>query len=79
MSPVAWSSHVRGVLRDKEGRVLMLESGSGPALPDLRIEGFGDDELERVRSAFAELLGLRVAILRHLTRQVDRIDTSYQN
>jgi hypothetical protein len=66
-----WRSHVRGVLTDPDGRVLVLET-SGPSLPAVEIDGDADNELEAVRRAFGELIGGPVAILRSLACSVER-------
>ena len=71
MTVKRWRSRVRGVLTDREGRVLALES-SGPSLPAVEIDGDADDELEAVRRAFGELIGVPVAILRSLACSVER-------
>ena len=72
MTEDRWSSRVRGVLTDREARVLMLPTNDGPSLPTLELDCFADDELEAVRDAFEQLVGVRVAILRYLARSVDR-------
>jgi Phosphotransferase enzyme family len=77
-----WRSRVRGVLSDGGGRVLVLASG---ALPEVEVDGYAEDALEDaledVRAGFEELLGTRVAILRYVTRAVDRerkhLDVAY--
>lgn len=71
MTAKRWRSRVRGVLTDREGRVLVLES-SGPSLPAAEIDGDADNELETVRRAFDELIGAPVAILRTLACSVER-------
>jgi hypothetical protein len=63
-----WRSRVRGVLTDREGRVLM----TGATLPTLALDGYAEHALEDVRRAFAELLGTQVAILRYVARSSDR-------
>jgi Phosphotransferase enzyme family len=69
----SWRSRVRGVLSDGAGRVLVLDSG---ALPEVEVDGYAEDALEdaleEVRAGFEAQLGTRVAILRYVTRAVDR-------
>jgi Phosphotransferase enzyme family len=76
-----WRSRIRGLVTDPEGRTLVVRSEHGSALPVVEIEGFADNELESVRTAFAELLGLRVAVLRYVAREIDRearhVETTY--
>jgi hypothetical protein len=67
-----WRSRVSGVLTDREGRVLVLESGDGRSLPAVEIDGYADNELETVREAFEQLLGTPVVVLRYLARSTDR-------
>jgi hypothetical protein len=68
VSEDGWSSRVRGVLTDREGRALV----HGGDLPTLELDGYAEHSLEDVRRRFAELLGTRVAILRYVARSSDR-------
>ena len=68
MTDEGWRSRVRGVLTDRDGRVLVL----GASLPTLDLAGYAEHALEEVRRGFEELLGTRVAILRYLARSSDR-------
>jgi Phosphotransferase enzyme family len=76
-----WRSRVRAVVTDREGRVLVLESGDEATLPTLELDGYAEHALEDVRGGFAELLGTRVAVLRYVARSSDsaskRLDVVY--
>jgi hypothetical protein len=66
-----WRSRVRAVVTDRQGRVLVLGSGDEATLPTLELDGYAEHALEDVRGGFAELLGTRVVILRHVARSSD--------
>jgi hypothetical protein len=77
-----WHSHVHGLLCNPAGRVLLLETERGAALPRVDLDGYPDNDLERARRALAELLGARIAILRYVLRDADRerklVDVVYE-
>jgi Phosphotransferase enzyme family len=71
MSDERWRSHVRGLLRGTDRRLLVLRSEAGWALPCVEVEGYADFELERVGDGLAETVGAGVIVVRALTRNVD--------
>ena len=71
MSESRWTSKVRGLLGDGNGRVLVLDAGDGARLPFAEVEGYADDELPRVRDALAELLGVQTVVVRSVARSID--------
>ena len=75
-------SRVHGLLCDPAGRVLLLETERGAALPRVDLDGYPDNDLESARRALAELLGATVAILRYVVRDTDRerklVDVVYE-
>ena len=81
MTEQGWHSHVHGLLCDPAGRVLVLETKRGAALPRVDLDGYPYDH-EGPRRALAELLGARIAILRYVVRDADteqkRFDVVYE-
>lgn len=71
MTEPSWRSRVHGLLCDSDGRVLVLETEGGAALPRVDLDGYADNDLESARRALAELLGARIAILRYVVRNRD--------
>ncbi len=68
MSEETRSTRVLGLVRDADGRVLVTGDA---ALPDVEIDGDADDELPKVREAFAGLLGIETVVVRPVSRTLD--------
>jgi hypothetical protein len=60
-------TRVVGLVRDAEGRVLVHRD----ALPHADVEGYSDDEMRRVHSAFSDLLGLETVVVRTIATTLD--------
>ncbi len=71
MSEDSWTSQVRGLLGDGDGRVLVLDAGDGAQLPFAEVAGYANDELPRVRDALAALLGVQTVVVRPVARSID--------
>jgi fructosamine-3-kinase len=72
MSDVAWRSRVHGLLMRAPDQALLVQFDQRWSLPVVEVETFSDEDLRLASSAFQELLGTRVAILRFVARRVDQ-------
>ena len=71
MSAVGWHSRVHGLVV-AQGRVLLVPSGSGWALPAVELEGDAEVDLRLAVNALEDLLGASVTVLRYVERLVHR-------
>lgn len=71
MSAERWTAKARGLLRAKDGRVLVLAQGAEAQLPYVEAPMSEGDELAGLRAGFASLVGARTAIVRSLSRTVN--------